>query len=151
MGQEHHPTLDATGESRSGVSVRRVLRYALRVVGIILVCAIVWFIVMMLPVTANATISPEILAQGELYTGSEGGVICFDNINIGIADAGRGEFGPPRAEVGIWITDDPSLGGIYALRLGESVVIPDVGTVILVSFGVSYSTQQVTFLFIPEP
>ncbi len=97
------------------------------------------------PYVATATLSAAELMEGELHSAMRGGIIWVGPVNIPILGVSTG--GPePTANILIGSAKDFSLGGEYTLRLGESVTVPGIGVVTLVSFDDWGGAQAVTLL-----
>jgi hypothetical protein len=105
-------------------------------------------------INATASIPPETLEQGTLYTCTVGAIIRIRddaNTNIVPLGAGRTKDGYYDATLAFGAGSDPSLGAIGPVRLGETMTAPGVGSVTLVALEVEAGKQLVTVLFIPEP
>ena len=96
------------------------------------------------PYVATATLSAAELMEGELHSAMKGGQIKIGAVSIVIGvSTGSPE---PLAVIGVGTANDFSLGGSYSLRLGESVTVPGIGVVTLVSFDDWGGAQAVTLL-----
>ncbi|MDR1264943.1 MAG: hypothetical protein LBK42_05095 [Propionibacteriaceae bacterium] len=104
-------------------------------------------------INATASIPPEALEQGTLYTCTAGAIIRIRddaNTNIIPLGAGRTKDGHYEATIAFGV-GDRTLGAVGPVRLGETVTAPGVGSVTLVALEGEAGRQLVTVLFIPEP
>jgi hypothetical protein len=106
------------------------------------------------PIVATASIPPETLEQGTLYTCNAGAIIWLEDdnrTNIIPLGAGRTKDGHYETTIALGAGNDLSLGAVGPVRLGETMTAPGVGSVTLVAFEDGSGSQLVTVLFIPEP
>ena len=102
-------------------------------------------------VEATAPASALAGKPGTRHQVFRGGQLWVSGVNIPVLGIDRDADGQPVANIMFAKGGAKVTPPVLSLHVGESVTVPDVGTVTLVSFDIAHGAQAITFLVDIDP